>query len=168
MRILKFENKNDLEILCAKARPATHGEELGSLISQMLESMRKADGIGLAAPQAGVSKRLFIVELERGEPIIFINPEIVSTSEELSAHEEGCLSLPGLYEKVKRPAHIAIQAYNEKWRPFTMEAEGLAAVCIQHEYDHLDGRLFIDRLDEASRNKALKKYGKLVAAHRSQ
>ncbi|MEJ5188891.1 MAG: peptide deformylase, partial [Breznakiellaceae bacterium] len=97
-------------------------------------------------------------------PRVFINPSIIQTSPELTEYEEGCLSIPGLYGEVKRPEAVRIQAWNERGRPFTLDAEGLLARVIQHEYDHLEGVLFIDRLSEPKRKKLLALYDKKLRA----
>lgn len=148
--------------------PTKNIEEFDSNYKQLLESMfdtmRMGRGVGLAAPQVGLSKRLFIVQLEGDKPRVFANPEIISTSLELSLFEEGCLSIPGVYADLDRPETIRIQAWNERGRPFTMEAEGFLARVIQHEMDHLDGVLFTDRLPEIIRTKLLKQYEKRMRA----
>ena len=128
----------------------------------MFTAMKHDHGIGLAAPQVGLSKRIFVVDIEGDKPRVFINPEIVETSLEMSDYEEGCLSFPGLYFNVKRPESLRIQAWNEKGRPFTIEADGLLARVILHENDHLDGKLFIDRVTPLRRSRALLHYGKLL------
>lgn len=130
---------------------------------RMVEAIQGV-GIGLAAPQVGRNERFFVVQIEEGKPFVFINPEIIGTSEELSSYEEGCLSIPGMYGDVKRPAAIQIQAWNRRGRPFTMEADGLMATVIQHEFDHLNGVLFVDHLSDRKREKLLKKYSKSVGA----
>ncbi len=146
MRITKLGE----EILRQVASPVEKEEindELRAFIDEMFDAMIEADGVGLAGPQAGISKRLFVVIADDDVRRVFINPQIISTSAELCDYEEGCLSVPGVYENIKRPAKVTVQAFNEKGRPFTLEAEGLLARIIQHEYDHLEGKLFIDRGD---------------------
>lgn len=115
-----------------------------TLIEDMKETMYDADGVGLAAPQVGILKRLFVVDIGDG-PLVFINPEIVETSGS-QIDEEGCLSLPGETEEVMRPNYVRARALNEKGEEFEIEAEGLLARAILHEYDHLNGTLFIDRV----------------------
>lgn len=115
-----------------------------TLIEDMKETMYDADGVGLAAPQVGILKRLFVVDIGEG-PLVFINPEIVETSGS-QIDEEGCLSLPGETEEVMRPNYVRARALNEKGEEFEIEAEGLLARAILHEYDHLNGTLFIDRV----------------------
>ena len=117
-----------------------------TLIKDMFETMYEADGVGLAAPQVGILKRLFVIDIGEG-PLVFINPEILETSGE-QIDDEGCLSLPGKMEEVKRPNYVKARAINEKGQTFEIEAEGLLARAILHENDHLDGTLFIDRIEE--------------------
>ena len=123
---------------------------LEMLVDAMFETMDEAEGVGLAAPQVGVSKRIFVVDTRRGEDerIAFINPEILETSPDLVHYEEGCLSLPGVYHDVLRPSHIVIHAQDVNGKAFTLKADGLLSRVIQHENDHLYGKLFIDRLDQ--------------------
>ncbi|MDR2097184.1 MAG: peptide deformylase, partial [Spirochaetaceae bacterium] len=104
---------------------------------------------------------LFITHIGKDVRRVFINPSIIETSEELADYEEGCLSLPGVWGQIKRPRLIRVQAWNEKSRPFTIETEGILARVIQHEYDHLEGALFIDKLSEVKRERLLKKYENL-------
>jgi peptide deformylase len=127
---------------------------------EMIEAMRAGKGIGLAAPQVGVLSRVFVVQIDGDVPRVFINPAIIATSPEIAEYEEGCLSIPGMYADVVRPALITVQAWNERGRPFTLDAEGILARVIQHEYDHLEGTLFIDRLSEFKRNRIVALYEK--------
>ena len=115
-----------------------------TLIEDMKETMYEADGVGLAAPQVGILKRLFVVDIGDG-PLVFINPEIIETSGS-QIDEEGCLSLPGETKEVMRPNYVRARALNEKGEEFEIEAEELLARAILHEYDHLNGTLFIDRV----------------------
>lgn len=115
-----------------------------TLIEDMKETMYDADGVGLAAPQVGILKRLFVIDIGEG-PLVFINPEIIETSGS-QVDEEGCLSLPGETEEVMRPNYVKARALNEKGEEFEIEAEELLARAILHEYDHLNGTLFIDRV----------------------
>ncbi|TFG81553.1 MAG: peptide deformylase [Spirochaetales bacterium] len=151
--------------LRVKASPIeTFDEELAATTETMLATMMWGKGIGLAGPQVGIGKRLFVVQLESGKPFVFINPEIVATSPDLAEFEEGCLSIPGAYADLTRPATVRIQAYNVRGRRFNLEAEGLLARVIQHELDHLDGVLFTDRLPERIRDRVLKQYEKRMRA----
>ena len=115
-----------------------------TLIKDMYETMYEADGVGLAAPQVGILKRLFVIDIGDG-PLVFINPEILETSGK-QIGEEGCLSIPGEVEEVMRPNYVRARAINEKGEEFEIEAEELLARAILHEYDHLNGTLFIDRV----------------------
>jgi peptide deformylase len=130
------------------------------LAADMMEAMRIGRGVGLAGPQVGELKRIFVTQIEGDLPRVFINPSIIETSPELAEFEEGCLSIPGMYADVVRPASVRVQAWNERGRPFTIDAEGFLARVILHEYDHLEGTLFIDRLSEAKRNKLVSLYEK--------
>jgi len=123
-------------------------ERLLTLIEDMKETMYEADGVGLAAPQVGVLKRLFVVDIGDG-PLVFINPEIIETSGS-QIDEEGCLSLPGETQEVMRPNYVRARALNEKGEEFEIEGEELLARAILHEYDHLNGTLFIDRVKKPS------------------
>ena len=131
---------------------------LKMLADAMLETLDEADGVGLAGPQVGVSDRIFVVHIPDQDPIVFVNPEIIRTSIETSPYEEGCLSIPGVYFNVIRPSAVTIQAQDVNGKPFTIEADGLLARVIQHENDHLHGKLYIDHLDQRDREKALKEY----------
>lgn len=119
-------------------------DRLLTLIEDMKETMYDADGVGLAAPQVGILKRLFVIDIGEG-PLVFINPEILETNGS-QTDDEGCLSLPGETEEVMRPNYVKARALNEKGEEFEIEAEGLLARAILHEYDHLNGTLFIDRV----------------------
>jgi peptide deformylase len=152
------------EILARKAEPVKDiDDEIRQLGKGMLEAMA-GKGIGLAGPQVARPIRIFVTDVEGDKPRIFINPEIVLTSQELVTIEEGCLSLPRLYLDVIRPEFVRVQAWNEKGRPFTVETDGLLARVIQHENDHLDGVLFIDRLKGGKRDRALAQYRRLTKA----
>jgi peptide deformylase len=130
----------------------------------MIETMHRGRGIGLAGPQVGLLQRIFVVQVDGESPRVFINPTIIGTSPEISQYEEGCLSIPGLYAELTRPEKVTVQAWNERGRPFTLDAEGLLARVIQHEYDHLEGVLFIDRLSEPKRKRLLTIYDKKMRA----
>ena len=119
-------------------------DELQQLIDKMFETMHAAQGIGLAAPQVGRSERLTVIEIE-GERIVAINPEVVERSGSERA-EEGCLSIPDIYAEVDRPARVVVEATDRQGERFSIEADGLMARCLQHEIDHLHGKLFLDYL----------------------
>ncbi len=135
-------------------------EEIDSLARDMLETMYRGDGIGLAGPQVGVEKQIFVCHAQGDEARVFINPQIIATSQQQVPYEEGCLSIPGVYADVVRSASITVQALNEKGKPFRLDADGVLARVIQHEMDHLRGVLFIDHVDEKSRQKLLKVYSR--------
>ncbi len=146
------------EVLTVKAEPVKDiDDRIRTLSQDMLQTMRVGKGIGLAAPQVALGIRLFVTEVE-GRPRVFINPEIVLTSQELAEMEEGCLSIPGVYANLLRSSAVRIQAWNERGRPFTLDAEGLEARVVLHELDHLNGLLFIDRLSDPVRKRVLKQY----------
>lgn len=133
---------------------------LVNVADAMIELIRQGKGVGLAGPQIGFMKRIFVVHIEGDTPRIFINPSIIETSPETVKYEEGCLSIPGIWAEVIRPKTVKVQAWNERGRPFTLECSGLLARVILHEYDHLEGILFIDRLSEPKRNRVLAKLEK--------
>jgi peptide deformylase len=135
--------------------------ELKDFLKEMVQIMDKNRGVGLAAPQVGNSQRFFVAKLQNEEPIFFINPEVLYTSLEKNIYEEGCLSLPGVWAEVKRPAAITIQALNLKGKVFRLEADGFLARVIQHELDHLNGILFFDHLSEKKRELLLEAYQKV-------
>lgn len=136
-------------------------ERLRGLADDMLETMYAATGIGLAATQVGIDERIAVIDVSPGhdEPRVFINPEIVAREGDQES-EEGCLSIPGVHERVHRAAWVRVRALDRDGQPFELEAEGLLAVCIQHEIDHLDGRLFIDYLSMLKRRRLDKKLSK--------
>jgi peptide deformylase len=127
---------------------------------EMLEILKRDKGVGLAGPQVGLMKRIFVSRVEGDEERVYINPSILETSHKTVKIEEGCLSVPGVFASVDRSEMIKIQAWNEKGRPFTLETGGILARVILHEYDHLEGVLFFDHLSEVKRKRLLEKYGK--------
>jgi len=135
--------------------------EIRRLIEDMFETMYAAPGIGLAATQVDVHKRIIVIDVsdEHDEPVCLVNPEILESEGRFSA-EEGCLSVPGLYEYVERAEKIRVRALDRNGELFEREAEGLLAVCIQHEIDHLDGKLFVDYLSALKRERLKKRYSK--------
>ena len=128
----------------------------------MFETMYQAPGIGLAATQANVQKRVIVIDIseDKSNPLCLINPEIISSDGE-EEMEEGCLSVPGIYEKVSRADRITVRALNREGESFEMQTDGLLSVCIQHEMDHLEGKLFVDYLSELKRQRIRKKLEKL-------
>jgi peptide deformylase len=137
--------------------------EIQSLVEQMFETMYANKGIGLAAVQVGKLVRLFITHVPNDGPRVFINPEMVETSVGQGTFEEGCLSIPDVNADVVRPAHVKLQAWNLRGRPFSVDADDLLARVIQHELDHLNGVLFIDRLDPKKRERLVKHYEKITS-----
>ena len=136
------------EVLRKKCEPVTEiTDEMRDIFNQMFETMIEAEGVGLAAPQVGISQRFFVAIADDDVRRVFVNPQIVSTSSELGDYEEGCLSLPGFNESIRRPVKVKVQAMDEFGKKFTLEADGLLARIIQHENDHLDGIIYIDRGD---------------------
>ena len=133
-----------------------------SLIDDMFETMYDAPGIGLAATQVDVHERLLVIDIseDRSEPLVFINPEIVVLDADLGEYDEGCLSVPGFYETVRRPQRVEVTALDRNGERFTRGIEGLLAVCLQHEIDHLDGKLFVDYLSPLKRSRIRKKLEK--------
>jgi len=132
--------------------------EVAKLVDNMLDTMYHAPGIGLAATQINIHKRIVVIDVsqESDSPLTLINPEI-KLSEGEAEMQEGCLSIPGIYETIKRPADVRVAAMDRDGNPFELEADGLLAVCIQHEIDHLDGKLFVDYLSPLKRNRIRKK-----------
>ncbi len=149
------------EVLRQKAQPVPEiDDSVRDLVREMFVTMEEKDGVGLAAPQVGKSLRLFVIKVDDGVERTFINPQIVATSQETCGYEEGCLSIPKSWENVTRPERVTVQALNERGRRFTLEADGLLARAIQHEYDHLEGILFIDRIDPAKKAKIEERFRK--------
>ncbi|MBP5567898.1 MAG: peptide deformylase [Treponema sp.] len=137
------------DILRQKAQPVEEvNDEIRQLAEDMFETMLAADGVGLACPQVGKSLRMFVLIADDNVRRVFINPQIIQTSKEVCDYDEGCLSIPQVYETITRPQKVTVQALNEKGRPFTLDADGFLARIIQHEYDHLEGILYIDRGDK--------------------
>lgn len=136
------------------------------LVDAMFDTLDEADGVGLAAPQVGVNQRLFVIHIRGTEKRAYINPQIIETSIETATEEEGCLSIPGVWHDVQRPARVTIQAQDVEGNPFQVKAEGLLARAIQHENDHLNGVLFIDRLSDGEREKMVQAYEKRKKSQR--
>ena len=156
MRMLQLVTYDDPR-LRARSVP-TDPDEVRDVVREMFETMHAEEGIGLAAVQVGRPLRVFITKVEDDRERVYINPEIIETSIEEDTAEEGCLSIPGKRADVTRPARVSVQATSLKGRIFRLNAQGLLARAIQHELDHLNGRLFIDRLDEGERDELLADY----------
>tara|TARA_Y100001936_G_scaffold123309_1_gene120519 strand:+ start:6590 stop:7072 length:483 start_codon:yes stop_codon:yes gene_type:complete len=140
-------------------------DEIRTLMDDMLETMYAAPGVGLAAPQVSILKRVIVIDTSRREaepePMQMANPEIIEASEELATYDEGCLSFPDQYAEVERPARVRARYIDYDNQVQEIEAEGLLSTCIQHEIDHLDGKLFIDRISALKRNMIMRKMKKL-------
>ncbi|MDR1100419.1 MAG: peptide deformylase [Treponema sp.] len=149
------------DMLRQKAEPVkTFNPQLAKTAEEMIRVLHEGRGVGLAGPQVGILQRIFVVHVEGDIPRIFVNPSIIETSPETVKYEEGCLSIPGAWAEVVRPKTVKIQAWNERGRPFTLETSGVLARVILHEYDHLEGVLFIDRLSEPKRKRIITKLEK--------
>ena len=158
-----------LPILCypdprlrTKAAPVSAVDEtIARLVDDLFETMYAAPGIGLAATQVNVHKRVLVVDVseQRDQPLAFVNP-VIELAEGQQERDEGCLSVPGFFEPVTRAEHIRVQALNRDGEPFALEAEGLLAVCIQHECDHLEGKLFVDYISKLKRGRIRSKLRK--------
>lgn len=164
--ILEFPDPR-LRTRAAPLQPDEFDDSLQQLIDDMFETMYEAPGIGLAASQVNFHKRLIVIDVsdERNEPRVFINPEIEVLDDELAEYDEGCLSVPGFYETVMRPRQVRVNALDRHGEPFEMIAEGMLATCIQHERDHLEGKLFVDYLSTLKRQRIR---SKLEKAHKQQ
>lgn len=163
LTILEFPD----ERLRKKAAPVKIVDDnIKKLADDMLETMYQARGIGLAATQVNIQQRLVVIDIseEKNAPLYFINPEIIAKNG-TEESDEGCLSVPGFYEKVKRADHVKVKALDKEGQPFELEAQGLLAVCIQHELDHLEGKLFVDYLSSLKRQRIKSKLAKI---HRQQ
>ena len=146
-----------------KARPIDEIDNgITQLAQDMLETMYDAPGIGLAATQVNVHKRILVIDVseDKSEPMVFINPEVEVLDEQIDSYDEGCLSVPGFFESVERPSHVRIKALDKNGAPFEIEPKGLLAVCVQHEIDHLDGKLFVDYISPIKRQRIRSKLEK--------
>jgi len=160
-------------ILKARARPVgpSDMEQVRKLVPRMFATMYRAPGIGLAAPQVGVGLRFAVVDLmqdEKSSPIVLVNPEVMARSQEEATREEGCLSLPGQYADVTRPARVTVRYIDAEGAKRQIDAEGLLAACLQHEIDHLDGILFVDHLSALKRNMILRRLAKELRQKRTE
>lgn len=153
-------------VLREPADPVEHfDEELRELVADMFQTMIYEEGAGLAAPQIGISKQVLVVDVRRDNDeegrVALVNPRVVETSDEIEKEQEGCLSIPGVSEVVRRPARVRVEGRDPEGREISVEAEGLFARALVHEVDHLNGVLFIDHLSPLKRRMLLKKYRKL-------
>ncbi|MFI2811071.1 MULTISPECIES: peptide deformylase [Microbulbifer] len=159
LEILEFPDPRLRQV----AKPVeTVTDELRTLLDDMFETMYEAPGVGLAATQVNVHQRIVVMDVseDQSEPLVFINPEVEVLDPEIHQYDEGCLSVPGFYETVERPRRVRVKALDRDGEAFAMEAEGLLAVCIQHELDHLDGKLFVDYISPLKRNRIRSKLEK--------
>jgi peptide deformylase len=164
LEVLEFPDPR----LRTKAQPVSNvGPELLQIVEDMFETMYECKGIGLAATQVNIHRRIIVIDVseEKNERYVLINPEISILDDMPESHDEGCLSVPGFYETVERPKKVKVQALDQHGKVFTIEPEGLLAVCIQHEIDHLDGKLFVDYISPMKRDRIRKK---LEKQHRDQ
>ncbi|NJA07607.1 peptide deformylase [Methylococcaceae bacterium WWC4] len=166
MSILKILEFPDKRLRTVAAEVSQVDDDIKTLVDDMLETMYAAKGVGLAATQVNVHKRVLVMDVSetKDEPICLINPEIIER-DGVEESEEGCLSVPGFFEKVSRAEHIKVRALNRDGQSFEIEARDLLAVCIQHEMDHLLGKLFVDYLSPFKRNRIKAKLDKI---HKSQ
>ena len=150
--ILKYP---DPRLRTVAAPVAVVDERVKQLVSDMLETMYAAEGVGLAATQVDVHLRVIVIDTsaERNQPLVLINPEIVARSEELNFAEEGCLSVPAIYDRIARHDQVTVRALDRQGEPFELQAQGLSAVCIQHEMDHLVGKVFVEYLSPLKRDR---------------
>ena len=156
LEILEFPDPR----LRTEAGPVTEvTDATRTLIDDMFETMYAAPGIGLAATQVNVHQRLIVIDIteDRSDPLVFINPEITVTDPELGEYDEGCLSVPGFYETVNRPRQVDVTALDRDGQSFTRVLQGLLAICLQHDIDHLNGKLFVDYLAPLNRQRIRKK-----------
>lgn len=159
LEILEFPDPR----LRTRAKPVTVVDDgIRRLVADMFDTMYQAPGVGLAATQVNVHKRVVVIDVteDKSQPLVFINPEITVLDEALCDYDEGCLSVPGFYETVTRPGHIRVKALDRDGNAFEMEPQGLLAVCIQHELDHLNGKLFVDHISTLKRDRIRKKLEK--------
>jgi peptide deformylase len=158
--ILHFPNPR----LRIKAKPVSVVDDsIRTLADDMLETMYEAPGIGLAATQVDRHLRMLVLDIseDKSAPMVFINPVLTPLTDECVPYEEGCLSVPGSYDEVQRPARVRVNALDRDGKPFSLDADGLLAVCLQHEVDHLDGKLFVDYLSPLKRQRIQTKLQKL-------
>lgn len=159
LQILEFPDPRLRKV----AEPVTRfDDDLHRLIDSMLETMYESEGIGLAATQVNIHKRLLVIDVSESKdsPQVFINPEFEIIDDEISEYDEGCLSVPGFYETVCRPRAVKIKAQDRDGNQFELDAQGLLATCIQHEIDHLNGKLFVDYLSTLKRDRIRQKLEK--------
>jgi len=155
MALLTILSYPDPRLHTVAAPVAAVDDRIRKLVADMLETMYDAQGIGLAATQVDVHERLVVIDVseQRNQPLILVNPEIVWASEETQVNDEGCLSVPGIYDGVERASAVKVRALDGEGRERVIDAEGMLAVCIQHEMDHLMGKVFVEYLSPLKRNR---------------
>ncbi|MEM8561465.1 MAG: peptide deformylase [Pseudomonadota bacterium] len=159
LEILEFPDPR----LRTKAKPVDQvTDKTRKLVNDMLETMYDAPGIGLAATQVNVHERILVIDVteDRSQPMVFINPKITVLDDTLGEYDEGCLSVPGFFETISRPRTIEVTALDELGEEFTKQVDGLLAICLQHEIDHLEGKLFVDYISPLKRQRIRKKLEK--------
>ncbi|MDP2904367.1 MAG: peptide deformylase [Methylovulum sp.] len=168
MSILTILEFPDDRLRKKAAAVRTVDDKTKKLIDDMLETMYQAKGVGLAATQVNIQQRVIVIDIseEKNAPLCLVNPEIIE-KDGIKESEEGCLSVPGFYEKIKRGEHIRVKALNRKGQPFEFEANDLLAVCVQHEMDHLEGKLFVDYLSSLKRQRIKTKLQKIHKMEKS-
>lgn len=162
MAVLDILKYPDARLHTVAQRVSVVDDRIRKLVADMAETMYKAPGIGLAATQVNVHERVVVIDVTETHDAlqVFINPEIIARSDTMQVYEEGCLSIPGIYDKVERPDAVTVTALDLDGKPYTLEADGLLAVCIQHEIDHLDGTLFIQHLSRLKQSRIRQKVAK--------
>lgn len=162
MAILKILEFPDPRLRTTAKLVTEVNDDIRQIIDDMFETMYAAPGIGLAATQVDIHQQIIVIDIseEKDFPLVFINPVITIQDQTLDSYDEGCLSVPGFYETVERPVGIKVEALDKQGKPFVMEPEGLLAICIQHEIDHLNGKLFVDYLSNMKRQRIRKKLEK--------
>jgi peptide deformylase len=168
MAFLKIRIMGDPVLRIPAEEVSEFDDEISTLAENMLETMYRASGVGLAGPQVGVSKRVIVVDLGEGDeegrgPVALVNPRVVESAKETDRAPEGCLSIPGIEEVVERPASVKVEGYTPAGGPVSIQADGLFSRALQHEIDHLDGILFVDRLSPLKRRMAMKRWRKSQA-----
>lgn len=168
MALLEILEFPDPRLRTVAAPIKSFGKDITTIIDDMFETMYEAPGIGLAATQVNIHKRIVVMDIseDQNQPMVFINPEVVVEDQHaLHEYDEGCLSVPGFYETVVRPEKVKVRALDKTGKAFELEADGLLAVCIQHELDHLNGKLFVDHISAMKRQRIRKKLEKQHRKH---
>lgn len=163
MAVLDILRYPDARLHKVASPVASVDDRIRRLVQDMVDTMYAAPGIGLAATQVDVHERVIVIDMseDKNDLLVFINPEIVASGGEKKTYEEGCLSVPGIYDDVERPGRITVRALNVRGETFELEAEGLLAVCIQHEMDHLQGKVFVQYLSRLKQSRIKSKMAKL-------